>query len=271
MKTVWFRLRDLFLRPDPTYDYYTEYYQAKGSPARWLYLFLYLLPGLIAYGVINVPEIYQAGMRLTGLSGPDYQYAWLILISIGWHMVLPFVILRYHDRLSWRESLAFLSLNRIDWRGCTYLLALAFVLFTLLTLPYMAYIQRPLYAWLDAVPLFRIPDYSIFKSAEALYGFPPALLLLLFVGNFVGEELYFRGYLMKKTAFLGRHLIWVNGALFAVYHFFQIAQTWPLVIPSMAFPLLMHWRKNLYVCIFFHLLVNLAWAPLLDLLLPLLP
>jgi membrane protease YdiL (CAAX protease family) len=30
-----------------------------------------------------------------------------------------------------------------------------------------------------------------------------ARTVFLFIGNFLGEELYFRGYLMKKIAFLG--------------------------------------------------------------------
>ena len=263
--------RRLFVRQDALYTHYKTQYQARSRASQLFYLFFYLLPGLLAYIAINFPVVYEAGVRATGLPGNYYQYGWLIFITFGWHIILPFLVLRFVDKLSWPQSLEFLSLNRFDWRGCTYLLMLAFVLFTVLSLPYMAYLQRPLYQWLDDIPAFRIPDYSIFKTAEALYGFPTPLLLLLLIGNFVGEEVYFRGYLLKKTAFLGRHNIWVNGVLFAVYHFFQIPQTWPLVIPSMVFPLLMVARKNLYVVILFHLLVNLVWSSLINVLLPLLP
>ncbi|WP_128546774.1 CPBP family intramembrane glutamic endopeptidase [Larkinella soli] len=264
-------LRRLFFRPDVVYSRYENQFQARTPAGRRFYLFMYLLPGLVVYAAINIPSLYEAGVRATGLTGRYYQYGWIAFITFGWHMVLPFLILRYHDKLSVRQTFEYLGMDRFDWRGCSYLQVIAFLLFTILTLPYMAYLQRPMYQWLDAAPLLRIPDYSIFKTAESLYGFPPVLLLLLFIGNFVGEELYFRGYLQKKTAFLGKHNVWVNGVLFAVYHLFQIPQTWPLVIPSMVFPLLMAARKNLYVVILFHLLVNLVWAPLIHFLLPFMP
>ncbi|AII54364.1 CPBP family intramembrane glutamic endopeptidase [Hymenobacter sp. APR13] len=253
-------LRRLLRRSDARYDYYAAQYQARTPAARAWYLAFYLLPGLLVYAAINVAPVYAAGLRLTGLAGPVYQYAWLIGITYGWHLLLPVLVLRYADGLPWRDIPDFLGLRRPDWAGCTWLLLLVFVVFTLLTLPYMRYVQQPLYQWLDQVPAFRIPAYSIFKSAEALYGFPPVWLALLLIGNFVGEEVYFRGYLQKKSAFLGRWNVPVNGVLFAVYHFFQIPQTWPLVVPTLIFPLLMHWRKSLYVVILFHLLINLGWS-----------
>jgi membrane protease YdiL (CAAX protease family) len=255
-------LQRWLIRSDAEYDQYECHYQAKGLPARLFYLFCYLLPGLLAYGLINVRFVYEAGVRLTGLAGPVYQYVILIFITFGWHLLLPLAVLRGIDRLTFRQSLAFLSLTRFDWRGCTYLTVGVFIAFTLLSLPYMAYVQRPLYAWLDSIPLLAIPDYSIFKSAEALYGFPTFWLLLLLVGNFVGEEVYFRGYLQKKTAFLGPYNSWVNAVLFALYHFFQIPQTWPLALPGVILPLLMQWRKNLYVVVVFHALLNLVWSGL---------
>lgn len=256
-------LSRLLVRSDADYTYYETHYQAKRLPTRLFYLSIYLLPGLLAYVLINVRFVYEAGLRLTGLTGPVYQYLILIVITFGWHMALPLAVLRWIDKLSFRQSLAFLSLNRFDWRGCTYLTLVVFIVFTLVSLPYMAYVQRPLYGWLDSVPLLAIPDYSIFKSAESLYGFSTLWLALLLVGNFVGEEVYFRGYLQKKTAFLGPYTIWVNATLFALYHFFQIPQTWPLALPGLILPLLMQWRKNLYVVILFHTLLNLVWSGLI--------
>lgn len=254
------RLQAWLVRPDADYAHYEAAYQARSRAGRAFFLSSYLLPGLVGYLVINVPSVYAAGLRLTGLPGPWYQLGWLLVITYGWHMLLPLLLLRYADKLSLGQSLAFLGLRRADWRGCLVVLPVVFGLFTLLTLPYMRYVQQPLYRWLDAVPLFRIPAYSIFQSATALYGFPAGWLALLLVGNFVGEELYFRGYLQKKTAFLGGYNVPVNGVLFAVYHFFQIPQSWPLVLPVLIFPLLMRWRKNLYVVILLHLLTNLVWS-----------
>jgi len=39
------RLKRLFMREDPVYDYYSTKYQAKTSMGKLVYLSLYLLPG----------------------------------------------------------------------------------------------------------------------------------------------------------------------------------------------------------------------------------
>ncbi len=255
-------VKRFFIRTDAQYETFVQKFQPQKTGTRIMYLLLYLLPGMVAYVLINVQPVYEWLIRLTGISGNYFQYLVLIFITYVWHMCLPLAILRWNDQLTWKETLDFLSLSRWDWKGTTYLQLVFFILFTLVTLPYMVYIQRPMYEWLDSIEIFSIPSYSIFKSAEALYGFPPVLLFFLFIGNFIGEEVYYRGYLLKKTQFLGKHNVWINGALFALYHFFQIPQTWPLIIPGMVFPLIMSWRKNLWVAIIFHFLVNLIWAPL---------
>jgi len=106
--------------------------------------------------------------------------------------------------------------------------------------------------------LFRIPAGSIFQDTpEAMLGFPAMALAVLAIGNFVGEELYFRGYLMKKSAFLGRANWVVNSVLFALYHLWQVQQTWPMVGLVLSFGLLMALRKDLYVLIAFHFLMSM--------------
>nr|WP_299339761.1 CPBP family intramembrane glutamic endopeptidase [Allomuricauda sp.] len=102
-----------------------------------------------------------------------------------------------------------------------------------------------------------IPEYSIFHNYETIYSFAPWQLALLFIGNFLGEEVYFRGYLMKKSAFLGMHNWWVHSVLFTIYHFWQIPMTYALGAISLSFGLLMHWRKNLFELILLHVLINL--------------
>jgi membrane protease YdiL (CAAX protease family) len=65
---------------------------------------------------------------------------------------------------------------------------------------------------------------------------------------------------MKKSAFLGK-LNWiVNSVLFALYHLWQVQQTWPLIWLVLAFGLLMALRKDLYILIAFHFMVNMWFA-----------
>ena len=247
-----------FIREDVVYDDWSERCQPRSTVARVVYLLLYLLPGLLAAVAINVRPLFEAQLRLTHLSPRYLQLAWLLLITFGWHMASAFVLLRLLDGLSFRESLSYVGLNRIDVRGLLVVLPVFCVGFALVSVPYMQFVWAPLRAVCQAVPLFHIPAWSIFGGdPRGLYDFPPFALLLLFIGNFLGEELYFRGYLMKKSSFLGGANWAVNSFLFALYHLWQIPQTWPLVGLVFAVGLLMRMRKDLYVLIAFHLFLNM--------------
>lgn len=251
-------LQRFFVRDDAAYHRYAAVRQAKSLTAKVFYLLMHLLPGVLAWALINVNSIYQAQLRLTGLTGRSFQYALLIAVTFGWHMVLPVMILRFKDKLTWKQTLEFLGLNRVDLRGLFVVLPVYCALFALAALPYMQWVWNPLEKWLQSVPAFQMPSYTIFKAGpEGLYSFPPVALLFLFIGNFLGEELYFRGYLMKKIAFLGNAAWIVNSFLFAVYHLWQIPQTWPLVGLVLSIGLLMQLRKDLYVMVAFHLFINM--------------
>jgi uncharacterized protein len=254
-------LRRFFVREDPVYAYYESAYQAKTAPAKALYLFLYLAPGIGAFVFINIGPIFRAQMALTGLSARYLQYAWVLLITFGWHMFVPFLVLRLNDKLPLREQLRFLGLNRTDWRGLFLVLPVYCALFVLVSLPYVRFVAPVIENWTKVVPVFRIPSYSIFQDTpENIYSFPPVALLFLGIGNFLGEELYFRGYLMEKSAFLGKMNWIVNSVLFALYHLWQAQQTWPMIGLVLAFGLLMALRKDLYVLIAFHFFANMWLA-----------
>lgn len=254
-------LHRFFVRDDAVYRDYESTYQAKAVMAKVTYLFLYLLPGLIVYMAVNVGPVFRAQLALTHLSPKNLQYAWVIIVTFGWHMFVPLLVLRYADKLTLRESFAFLGLSRVDWRGLFLVLPVFCGIFALISIPYMKFIWTPLQSWLQSMPLFREPSYSIFQDVpDNIYSFSPFALSFLFIGNFLGEELYFRGYLMKKTAFLGKWNWIVNPLLFAVYHLWQIPQTWPLIGLVLAFGLLMNLRKDLYVLVAFHLFVNMWFA-----------
>jgi len=251
-------LERFFVRVDPIYDRWASVCQPKSAFSRAVYIALYLLPGLLAAIVINVHPVFLAELRLTHLSSRYLQFGWLLIITLGWHLLSPFVFLRLIDRLTFRESLSFLGLDRIDLKGLFIVLPVFCCGCALVSVPYMQFIWAPLHDLCQTVPFFHIPRWSIFGGdPDGLYAFPPIALSLLFFGNFVGEELYYRGYLMKKTSFLGRANWSVSSFLFALYHLWQIPQTWPLVGLVFAFGLLMNFRKDLYVLIAFHFFFNM--------------
>ncbi len=136
---------------------------------------MHLLPGILGWALINVNSIYQAQLRLTGLPGRSLQYTWLIVFAFGWHLVTPVLLLRFKDKLTWKQTLEFLGLNRVDVRGLFVVLPVYCALFALAALPYMQWIWHPLEKWLQSVPAFHMPDYTIFKGGpEGLFVHLPA-------------------------------------------------------------------------------------------------
>lgn len=243
---------------NPTYDKYADKYQAKTSLSKAFYLFAYLLPGIFAYLLVNIKPAHDFLSDVFGLDSYNYQYYLFVIFTFGWHIALPVFMLRKHNKLSWSEVVEFLGLNHFSFREALFIAPIAFSISVLFSLPYMMTIYEPFQNWLNSITGLQIPSHSIFASYEAFYGAPMILMVLMLIGNFVGEEIYFRGYLMKKTAFLGRFNWVVNSILFCLYHLWQIPQTWPLIVPFLFFGLTMQLRKNLYTMITFHLLFNLA-------------
>ena len=236
---------------------------------RIFYLASYLIPGIIAYCLVNLEPVLSLGARLFGTTGDMYQYCLFVIFTFGWHIIYPIVMLRFVDGLQWHQIPRYLRLDKFSLKEVCLVAPLAFLVFTLLATPYMLYVYEPVRFWLETIPVFQIPEHSIFGSYERFYGAPMYLMSLMMIGNFVGEEVYFRGYLMRKTEFLGVHNWWISSVLFSIYHFWQIPQTWPLMIPVLAFGLLMQWRQNLYTLIVFHFLFNVAWYPINNFLLSL--
>lgn len=243
---------------NPTYDAYAAKYQAKTPLSKALYIFAYLLPGIVAYVLVNIEPVHRFFSNALGLEGYQFQYYMFVVFTLFWHMVFPIYMLRKQERLNWKEVFEFLSLNRFSLKEVLLVAPIAFAASVLISLPYMMTLYEPVQAWFNMTPALQIPSYSIFASYEAFYGAPLAVMVFMLIGNFVGEEIYFRGYLMKKTAFLGRYNWIVNSVLFCGYHLWQIPQTWPLIVPFIFFGLIMQLRKNLYTMIMFHLLFNLA-------------
>src|ERR1700674_3748860 len=161
-------LRSFFVRKDAAYDQYEAAYQAKTVSGKATYLFLFVLPGVLAFVCINAEPLFRAQLAFTGLSARYLQYVWLLLITFGWHMFVPFLVLRLTDKLSFVESLRFLGLNHVDLRGLLLVLPVYFLLFALISLPYVKFVAPVIENWAKAVSVFRIPSYSIFQDTPDL-------------------------------------------------------------------------------------------------------
>jgi hypothetical protein len=96
-------LRCFFVR-EGVYEQYASAYQAKTALAKAIYLLLYLVPGIVAFICLNLEPVFRAQMVLTGLSARYLQYSWILLITFGWHIFVPFLAPRYVDKLSLHGS-----------------------------------------------------------------------------------------------------------------------------------------------------------------------
>jgi hypothetical protein len=242
-------------REDEEYGTCIDQYRAKSTAAKIIFLLMHLLPGFVAYLLLYYEH--DNIVRLTGLSSENAQYLCLIVITFSWYIILPIALLRLLDKLTFRGCIRFLSLDKVDWQGLLVLLIIL-IPFTILSIPYMRYVYLPLRAFLETIPAFQTPEYSIFQENK-IHAFAPFQLALLFVGNFLGEELYFRGYLLKKIGFLGNYAWFANSVLFTFYHIWQAPLAWPSVGLFLIFGLMMQLRKNLYVLIVLHIFLNIVW------------
>jgi hypothetical protein len=232
------RIKLFLVRPDAEFAYYSQCYQAKTLSQKTLYLSMFFIPGVIVFLTINVKPVFDFFISLFGISGHTFQFIIFLLMTFGIHILVPVGLLRFKEKLSLKETLTFLSMDKIDWQGLLVALLMLFAL-VIFTHPYLHLVARPFGRWIRLQPMMTIPSHSIFVSYESMFDYSAFQIALMLIGNHVGEELYYRGYLMKKTAFLGKYNWVVNGVFFSLYHIWQIPQTWPLFGLSTAFGLLM--------------------------------
>lgn len=255
-------LGSFFRRSDPEYDRFVEHHQARSGAAKTGYILLHLAPGLLGY--LAIFHLREPLMALTGLSSKNTQWFFVLCIGIGWMIVLPFVLLLRVERLTLRQATRFLGLGTFDWKGLLVVMPVVTLIMLVPAAPFALYVHPVLFKALNAVPALHIPEWHLTRE---FYQFPFWQLLVILVANYLGEEIYFRGYLMKKIGFCGSWTWVASNALFELYHVHQAPNNWPYVLIAFLLPfgLLMQWRKNLYVVIGFHLVVNhvvpllLAW------------
>jgi hypothetical protein len=114
-----------------------------------------------------------------------------------------------------------------------------------------------LFGWLPEWYFFanfteNISDYS--NSAVLV------TVVLLFVLNGVAapiiEEMYFRGYLLPRISRFGRWAPVINTVLFSIYHFWSPWQIISRIIFYLPIVSVVYWRRNIYVGMLTHVLLN---------------
>ena len=215
-------------------------------------LVLFLLPGalLTVVYVVIAPFIESAGF-------PPIAGVLLAILVV----LVPFelgVILRASGG---RGILAVVPYRRSmpmrDWLWLVpVLIAAAFVGFGLSMAVEPAIIDG-LFGWLPDWFVRPIdPDRVTEYSREAwLVTLGAYLLLNGFVGPIV-EELYFRGYLLPRMAWMGRWAPLVNVSLFSVYHFWSPWQIAARILGIGPTVYAVRWKENVYLGMVVHCSLN---------------
>ena len=223
---------------------------------------LHLLPGAVAtliYVVIEGP--------VTSLGLPPLA-AFLIVIAL---VIIPFelgLLLRAARQHNGTFSLDGVVLYREriparDWAWLVPVLVVAaFLGFGLLAVIEPA-IQSALFGWLpdwfrNLIDFNTINAYSrgVWIGTLAAY-----FALNVFAGPIV-EELYFRGYLLPRIDRFGRWAPLINTVLFSVYHFWSPWQIITRIIGVGPFVYAVWWKRNIYLGMVVHVLLNLLGVSL---------
>jgi hypothetical protein len=223
----------------------------------WQTLALHLMPGalLTAFYFAIAPLVMRAGY-------PALMALFLSILVI----LLPFelgLLLYQGHKMNGRLSLAGVVLNREPipfWQYVVFvpLLVLwggaAFVGLS----PLDDDLLRTFFAWLPSWS-----DPGAFAAAAPHY--PHSVLLLLVLLGFalngiagpVVEELYFRGFLMPHIPSSGKWAPLINVVLFSLYHFFSPWQFVTRIVAVIPFAYVVSWKRNLYLGMLTHCLLNI--------------
>jgi membrane protease YdiL (CAAX protease family) len=111
------------------------------------------------------------------------------------------------------------------------------------------------FAWLPGWFFFGSEDLSVYSKTIQFVNWLGIFLVTAFVAPTV-EELYFRGFLLPRMAWMKKWAPLVEAFLFALYHFWS---PWQLVTRFLAvLPLvyIVNWKKNLRIGVATHWLLN---------------
>lgn len=231
-----------------------EFTPSQLSPLTQLYYHFY--PGLailIAY-ILAGPWI--VGMGYPGLT--TLLLAELIIlapIGLG-HLV-------WHSRNSgsgqgFKALIPFIKkLRMAQYFKWSLLGILACTLVYLPLYPLGLYLREQLFSWLPEWyfnPVYGSADTKLIARV---------FLAGIFIDGIIGpvvEEIYFRGYLLPRMAYLGKWAPIINGLLFGLYHFWQPHNYLAIIAIGMVLSYIVWKKQNVYLGILIHCSLNILGA-----------
>jgi membrane protease YdiL (CAAX protease family) len=219
-------------------------------------IILHLLPGaLIAlFFAITAQAVVAAGY-------PSIDALLLAILIVLLPIELGYLIYQGRAR-NGTISLSGIVLNREPIPAWQYL---ALVVPLILWGGLIFAISGPLDGLLSRTMFTWLPDWYFFGNfAEHVSEFSRSALtltivLLLVLNGVLGpvvEEMYFRGYLLPRISRFGRWAPVINTVLFSLYHFWSPWQIITRIIAVLPLVSAVYWKRNIYVGMLTHVLLN---------------
>lgn len=230
-------------------------------------ILLHLIPGVLitAFFAIAAQPIIEAGYPALVALMLGILFV-LIPVELGYLLYqgrkrnsrnsLEGVVL-YREGLPLRQFVA-LVLALLVWSGLLFAIAA----------PIDRYFIDNFFRWVP--DWYFIADFtegiSQYSSASMVVTIVLALVLNGVAGPVV-EELYFRGYLLPRISRYGWWAPVLSGVLFSLYHFWSPWQNLVRIIAVLPMTFVAQWKRNIYIGMWQHVLLNTIGVLLITVLL----
>lgn len=215
----------------------------------------HLLPGIAILGgfLLIAPLVKQSGW-------PSAVGLWLaaLLVLVPLELGILYWQARKHNGTFSLEGIV-LYREKTPWLQFAGL-ALAALVGAILCFMTFTPLDTTLQAWFVWLPgwfFFGSEDLSVYSPAIQFINWLGITLVTGFLAPYV-EELYFRGFLLPRMAWMGKWAPLVEAFLFALYHFWS---PWQLVTRFLAvLPLvyIVYWKRNLRIGVATHWVLNVV-------------
>jgi uncharacterized protein len=225
-------------------------------------ILLHLLPGALAACVYIVTALLFMGQGYPSIMALYFpMILTVIALELGYMQcqarkqntsLMSRTIIGFRERVPWWLYVVF-PIGIVIWG----------VIVTGLATPIDNLVLNRYFGWL--------PDWYALRNLQQLPGLYSrdglvltAVLALIFNGiaGPVVEELYFRGYLMPRISRFGGWAPLINVLLFSLYHFWTPWQYFSRVLLLLPLVYGVWWKRNIYMGMVAHCLINLIGAAL---------
>ncbi|HMD80247.1 MAG TPA: CPBP family intramembrane glutamic endopeptidase [Anaerolineales bacterium] len=116
-------------------------------------------------------------------------------------------------------------------------------------------IFQELFSWWPAM-YNLLPDLSLYSRPILVSTLIFQFLVIAIIAP-ITEEIYFRGYLLPRLSRFGFWAAPIHAALFALFHVWTPWLAVARAVGLIPFTLIVQWKRNIYIAIIMHIIINL--------------